>query len=307
MLKSIVLAMGCIGVLGVVQAQEKVYRYEPLVRITNCEGGTCEVKAPGATAFKAVTNGKAYPYDSAFRLRGGAQCRIYFANAAFLNVTGDADFSVKTYDEGYTKVGLCATLGEYAMSIHENLPANTFLFETPNGTFTSLLGRSEISLKQGTHANDLTKSYDLAFRQNSGSGVFQGLHYKIPEIKISNAFTCEESQDHLATFVIGTLGEMVVQLPNGTGNDTEFPLSVGAEVKIRRVRANAGRRWVVSVFTALNSGTAKNFFVYADGNPDIKTGELIDEILPQDDAEADEESTEETESEESVEDEELVI
>ena len=70
-------------------------------------------------------------------------------------------------------------------------------------------------------------------------------------------------------------GDFPIVLENGTETPVTFGMTPKAVVKIWRENAPVGGRPIISTLVVSPTGIARHRFVYAEGRPDLTTGELI--------------------------------
>ncbi len=274
------------GVVVSVFAQEegeaaKPARFESLVRIADLsKPEALTVKRPGADAATQAQVFKAYPYGSTFTLEKGATCRVYFSDMTYTVILGPATFTPEASDE-WKKVDMKVQRGTYNVSVHASVLPDQFSVTTPLGTFAEMQGMSRVhvgDIKDGVVTTD-----DFSFRVLSGTAKFKGLHYAMSEMTQANYFTEANASGMTTSDIKGRVGEVKMDIPtSGDGKTMPFSLTPGTTVKITRAKAKGSNNWTVSVLTFFANGEAQNYFCYVENRGEgYYTGELIAEILPE--------------------------
>ena len=287
----LLLTLGTVLAAQTLLAQEegdgKSARFETLVRVTDFEltrSGMATVRKPGVTGEIEVLPFKAYPYGSLFTLQEGAQMRIKFSDLTYVDVRGPAKFAVNASDE-WRKAVLEVTYGDYNITADERLQAGQFTTRTPVGTFSAMAGRSKL------HVGEVgaTLADNFSFRILSGTARYEGTNFSMPELSQANTFLSADVANMHASEITGRVGEVKMDLPlSGDGKVSSFSLTPGATVKITRSKAPGSDNWTVSVLTLYANGEAKNYFAYVENRGDgFYTGELIDEVFVEPEAEED--------------------
>ncbi len=297
-------ALGSMLGAGVVYAQEaqeaKPARFDVMVRVMALENGTLTATRPGQAPEQAISY-KAYPYGTRFVASDGARFRVHFSDLTYAVVRGPADFVARATDE-WRKVTVEVTRGDLNFSIGARTLPDQFEIVTPLGAFTSLQGMSKLHI--GDINKDTITEKDFSFRTLSGTATYSGLHYKMGALTQANAFTALQADTEEATELVGRSGEVKMDLPMGNDKQMPFSLTPGAIVKITRARPKGSDNWVVSVLALYANGEAQNYFCYVENRGEgFATGELIAEMLPEEEDEAEEgdEESEEGEAEETEE------
>jgi hypothetical protein len=275
------------------ETEGKMVRFEPAVQVRALEKGGMTVLKPSETKPIAALPYKAYPYGSTFTLDAGATCRLYFSGLSYMTLTGPAKVTPIASD-AYQKVVLDVQRGEMKMSIDERSMSGQFTVKTPMGSFTSLKGTSKLYV--GDIADGEVGADDFSYAVESGVAVFEGLHYGMNEMTQANAFRASESATKTAsgkefrdTVLVGASGEVKTALPMGGENKGTVSIAPGTTLRVTRARHPSSKNWVVSVLTLYPNGRAQNYFCYVDGRGDeYATGDLLDEMMPQEEEELEE-------------------
>lgn len=312
-------------------------KFDPLVMFNDLDG-SCTVKYPNEDVFEPVKRNHAYPFGTTFKMadiydedgeiveKAGVY-KLYFNALNYLKIRGESEVTIQrftpTNDDGeqVNAVGIQVKCGIVDVRLLPELPKYSVCIGVPSGLFTSIAGSAVIEVRKDRTLTEVASNEpvaDLRFDVATGNASFQGIHYSIPLMRTSNAFT-EATYGDLSdtvitgkggefdvvfpnadlsnTVITGKGGKFDVVLPNGGNAPTIFSLGNEALIKINRLKAKLGGRWVINVLTILSGGKAKNTFTYAEGQPVVRTGDLISEDLPDqvaEEGEGTEEPVEET-------------
>ena len=252
-------------------------RFEPSVQVLALEQRGVTVQKPGKAAEAAVCY-KAYPYGSTFTVAEGVKCRLRFSDLSFAVVTGPAVLKPMSA-ELFQKVILDVQRGDLDLSVDQRAQAGQFTVLTQMGSFTSIQGTAKLYV--GEIEGGTIEEGDFSFRTLSGTAVFGGLHYKMANMTQANAFLSGDVQKT-------TVDGVTTALPTGGDKAIDFALTPGAVVKITRAKNPGSDNWVVSVLTLYADGKAKNYFCYVENRgEEYATGDLLGELLPEDEEEED--------------------
>lgn len=311
------MVLGILLSATVVYAQEdpevKKVRFEPAVQILDLEQpGVTVIKSGATTAVEGLCF-KAYPYGSTFKVADGVTCSLRFSDLTKVAVTGPAELTPMASDM-FSKIVLDVKRGELGFAVDTRAEAGQFTVITPIGSFTSMQGTARLMV--GDIAAGTIDEDDFSFRMLSGSAVFSGLHYGMKDMTQANAYRSSEVKKvttagkiYQDTRLTGASGDVRTSFAMGNGQDAEFSLAPGATVKITRAKQPGSENWVVSVLTLHANGKAKNYFCYVDGRgEEYATGDLLGEVLPEDEEGEDGEEDADTSEEDmdDFEDEELL-
>lgn len=278
------------------EAATQAVRFEPSVQILNLQNGTMLVKKANKE-LELARSYKAYPYGSSFELSDGGTCQLRFGEMTTVDLTGPAQIKV-LQAEMFRRVILEVKTGEMKISVDTNAQPGQFTVLTPMGNFTSLSGLSKLFV--GDIEGGTIEDGDFDFRVNSGTATFNGAHFDMGAITQANAFISGETKSSTIDFkeyhdtrLEGTSGGVDTALKAGADRVMNFSLTPGSVIKITRAKNPGSDNWVVSVLTLLGDGKAKNYFCYVENRgEEYATGELIDELLL--DEESEEEDGEES-------------
>ena len=284
--------------------EEQMVRFEPAVQVIGLENGGLTVLKPGEKIATPGVSYKAYPYGSAFEVAAGVKCRLRFSDLTYAVVRGPAKLTPVASDM-FRKVVLDVAYGDVNFSVDKRAQAGQFTVVTPMGSFTSLQGTSRLHV--GKITSEVVGEDDFSFRTLSGTAVFGGLHYKMAGMTQANAFVSGDEIKETAsgkvfrdTCIEGVSGEVATEIPMGADKKIDFSLTPGAVVKITRAKQPGSNNWVVSVLTLFANGAAQNYFCYVEGrSAEYATGDLLSEVLPEEDEDGEGEGEEADDSDSS--------
>jgi len=267
------------------QAQEKPFYMLPLCRLL--EVGA-EVLRPGATNWEPLEEGRFYPLGCAYRTTTEkSRLTIQFGKLSEVRLEGVASFSTRVQEVGQKDRTVILKSGTINVALPRSMPAGLFRVTAPGFAVTDLAGESSYSY-EGTGDGDIA-----TVRCVTGTMTVEGRHFRIPSMRAANELKIRTSQDMLFTGLYGTSGNFVVKLDQGivsvrdveTGTDKnedrklDWHLSPQTAVRIHRARPSIGERMSVTVMTFDETGALVNRCAFAEGMPELNTGEQGEKAL----------------------------
>jgi len=249
-------------------AEQQAKPFYPLFRVMNVRGAV-EVNNPDVGTFAPAVNNKAYPLGTIVRTGPGGSAFMAFSaedNAQLLENT-EAVGAAPRENPNARLVRLVS--GKIKLTLRDNLPEGSFSVVTPSVSCKNLCGRGDYTLT--TENNNET----LLAATITGSATVQGLYYVIPALRAANTVSIQTATDHSMSRLTGVSGDYPIVLENGTEEPVTYTMSPKAVVKIWRENAPVGGRAIVSTLVISPTGRARHRFVYAEGRPNLATGELI--------------------------------
>ena len=250
------------------EPQQPAKLFEPLVRVVNIRG-VCEVNNPDVGSFKPAVNNKAYPLGSVFRAGLGGSAALVFSAQESVQLVEGAEVAVASPEKDPSGRIIRIVTGKVKTNLRDNLPEGSFGVETPNASCKNLAGRAEFTLS--TDAANET----LQIAAITGSALIQGSQYQIPALRAANTVNIQTATDRSLTRLLGVSGDFAITLENGTETPVSFAVSPKAVIKIWRENAPVGGRAIISTLVVSPAGMALHRFAYAEGRPNLATGELI--------------------------------
>ena len=264
--------------------EERVFYTLPICRRVE---GVCEVMKPGATAWEAAEEGRYYPLGSSFRTgaQGGA-LTVAFGKTCSAKIENGASFATRPQKLSDGTRTIVPTGGDVTLSLPSTLKPGLMFVTTSCWTAKNLCGESKFSYR------DTGDGSVADIQCLTGQLSVEGAHYLIPQMHAADRVRIRSTQDELETILYGTSGDYVVQLDQGVRFVTEakddgtfeevsvpstldFHLSVDTRVQINRAVPSVGSRMSVTMMTFDSMGQLKNQFAYAEGRPEVNTGELV--------------------------------
>jgi len=242
--------------------------FEPLVRVMNIQG-SCEVKNPDVGQFAPALNNKAYPLGSVFRTGLGSSILIVFSGQESVQALEKTELTVACPEKNPEGRLVRLSSGKIKTFLRDNLPEGAFGVETPSTSCQSVAGRGEYTLT----VDAAVETFQVA--TITGAARIVGPQYQIPALRAANTVNIQTSPDRSLSRLTSVSGDFPIHLANGTETPVNFGMSPKAVVKIWRESAPVGGRPIVSTLVVSPTGIARHRFVYAEGRPDLTTGELI--------------------------------
>jgi hypothetical protein len=257
-------------------AEQQVKPFDPLVRVTSVQGAV-QVQNPDVGQFAPAQNNKAYPLGTIVRTGPGGNATLAFSpqDTVQLLENSEAVFAAPEKDAKARLVKLVA--GKIKTSLRDNLAEGSFSVATPGTTCKNMAGRGEFTISSDANTETLQAA------TITGSAFIEGTYYAIPALRAANTVNIQTAADRSLTRLTSVSGDFPITLSNGGETPTTFGMSPKAVVKIWRENAPVGGRSIVSTLVVSPTGMARHRFAYAEGRPNLATGELI---APADEEEA---------------------
>ena len=250
------------------EPQQPARLFEPLVRVVNIQGA-CEVNNPDTKQFTPAQNNKAYPLGTVVRTGPGGGATLVFSaqeSVQLLEKT-EAAFAASEKNANARLVRLVS--GKIKTTFRDNLPEGSFSIETPNANCRNVAGRGEFSLT----ADAAVATFQVA--AITGMTQIEGPQYRIPALRAANTLNIQTALDRSLSRLTSVSGDFNIVLENGSETPVTYGMSPKAVVKIWRENAPVGGRSIISTLVVSPTGMARHRFAYAEGRPNLATGELI--------------------------------
>ena len=242
--------------------------FGPLVRVMSIQG-VCEVKNPDVGSYQPAVNNKAYPLGSSFRTGLGGGVTIFFSAQESAQLLENSEVVVAAPAKNPEGRIVRIVAGKVKTVLRDNLPEGSFGVDMPNANCRNVAGRGEFTLSGDTTAETL----QIAII--TGSSRIEGPQYQIPALRAANTVNIQTAMDRSLSRLTSVSGDFAIILENGTETPVSFGMSPKAVVKIWRENAPVGGRAIISTLVVSPTGMARHRFAYADGRPNLATGELI--------------------------------
>ncbi len=257
----------------------KTFHIMPFCRIVE---GRCEYRLPGGAEWAEVEEGRFYPLGCAFRAVGAESSMVVqFGYESEVVVFGGASFGAMPAALGEKKRAIALMGGKLTVKLPRNLEAGLFSVTAPGFTVYDLAGESRYSYSKTGDGDD------AVVRCVTGVMSIKGRHFDIPKMSVANELRIRSSQDLLFTGLYGNSGDFVVRLDQGVVSvvdletkaerieprSLDWHLSPKTVVRIHRAMPSVGDRMSVTVMTFDASGDLRNRCAFAEGRPEINTGE----------------------------------
>lgn len=269
----------------------KPFHLMPLCRIAE---GRCECRLPGAAGWTEVEEGRFYPLGTSFRAVGAeSSMAVQFGYESEVVVYGGAAFGAMPAPLGDRHRTIALMSGRITVKLPRNLEPGLFTVTAPGFTACDLAGESRYSYATTGDGDE------AVVRCVTGVMAIKGRHFDIPRMTVANELRIRTSQDLLFTGLYGNSGDFEVRLDQGVVSVVDFEtkeerveaktlnwhLSPKTAVRIHRAKPSIGERMSVTVMTFDANGELKNRCAFAEGRPEINTGEQGVGALAEQDAE----------------------
>lgn len=270
---------------------EKLFHTLPRVREF---AGTAEVLAPLSKEWVAVERGAFHPLGSAYRTVGSAsRLTVEFGVGCSVSLEGDASFSTRAQPLGLQTRTIVLSGGVLNVKLPRNLPVGAFSVAAPNlvaapavgnvpgFTVDNPAGEARYTYERGVDGDNAT------IKCVTGVLSVKGRHYAIPEMHAADEVRIRTAQDGLFTGLYGLAGDYTVNLDQGLIQTVDFEtqerkieqktlawkLSPLTAAHIHRIVPAIGEKLSVTVMTFDAAGMLKNRCAFAEGRPEINSGE----------------------------------
>lgn len=251
-----------------VAEQRPAKLFEPLFRLVNCQGA-CEINNPDVKDFQPALNNKAYPMGSVVRVGAGGSVVVVFSAQESAQVLENSEVLVGAPGNNPDARLVCLRSGKIKTTFRDNLPEGSICVQTPNTVCKNIAGRGEFSYE----ADANVETFQVA--TITGSMFVEGQQYQIPALRAANTVNIQTAIDRSLSRLTSVSGDFNIVLANGTDTPVTYGMSPKAVVKIWRENAPVGGRPIISTLVVSPVGKACHRFAYADGRPNLATGELI--------------------------------
>lgn len=242
--------------------------FEPLVRVLNVQG-SCEVKNPDVGQFEPAQNNKAYPLGTVIRTGAGSSAVVSFSAQESVQLLESTEAVAAAPEKAPAARCVRLAAGKIKTTLRDNLPEGSFSVATPNTSCKNLAGRGEFALS----SDENVETFQAA--TITGIARIDGQQYQIPALRAANTVNIQTSRDRSLSRLTSVSGDFPIILENGTDVPVTFAMSPKAVVKIWREVAPVGGRSIISTLVVSPTGKARHRFAYAEGRPNLATGELI--------------------------------
>ena len=245
--------------------------FSPLVRVMNIQG-VCEVNNPDVGQFAPAQNDKAYPLGTAFRTGLGSSAILVFSAQESVQLLASTEVIAACPDKKPEARIVRLVSGKIKTSLRDTLSEGCFGIETPNASCKNLAGRGEYTLT----TEDNTETFQAG--TITGSARIVGPQYEIPALRAANTANIQTAADHSFSRLTSVSGDFATILQKGAEEPVNFAMSPKAVIKIWRENAPVGGRAIISTLVVSPTGIARHRFAYAEGRPNLATGELIEPV-----------------------------
>lgn len=235
--------------------------------------GIAEVNNPDVGSFQPVLANRAYPLGSTFRTGPGSTVFINFSFSDGVQLMENTELIVHADPKKPDTRAVTLVRGQLRTFMKDSMPEEMFSVTTPNAICKSLAGRAEITL------NFKDDNEELSVATITGSLLMEGLQFTIPTLRAANTVNVLTATNRSLSRLISEKGDFKVVLSTGTEFPVTYDMSPRAVIKVWREVAPVGGRTVVSTLVVGPSGTARHRFVYALGRDALATGELVDQVV----------------------------
>lgn len=243
--------------------------FEPLFRVAEISGNVT-LRAPGASAYAAAEEGKAYLYGTRLKAPAEAGARLLFSDRDDGRFEGAADFDLREdpLDPAHKVIGLAA--GKLTLSLSEPYrQANRLSVETACTSIEALTG-GRCTLDARTEGE-----LDVVLVcSEQGQLRLTGPEYEIPLLGSEACVSVACARDGSFTRIKNVKGQFSVVVRGADGTARSIDTQPGTEIKIWRRASESGDAVIVTILVASN-GTVQETITYVIPVEPVDTDELI--------------------------------
>ena len=230
--------------------------------------GSVRVMNPDHGKFEPAVSDKMYPLGTQFETAAGSSVTIFLSEQDHVILQADTLVSVKQGAKPEMRV-IAFSGGQIFTFIRDTTPEGLIEVQTPNAALTNVAGKGDYTLK--------TAAGDESFRivTITGSVSVKGQQYSVPALRAANTLLLVTEADRSMSRLTSESGEFAVVLEKGAEEPVSFKMSPRAVVKIWRQHAKIGGRLIVSTLAVNPNGVSAHRFAWAEGRPQVATGEMI--------------------------------
>lgn len=242
--------------------------FDPLFRLVNCQG-SCEVNNPDVKAFQPAVVNKAYPMGTRVRTGAGGSAVVVLSAQESVQVLENSEVLVAVSESNPNGRMVVLHGGKIKTTLRDNLPEGSISVQTANTVCKNVAGRGDFSLSSDANV----ETFQVA--TITGSMMVEGPQYHISALRAANTVNIQTAADRSLSRLVSVSGDFNIVLANGTETPVTYGMSPKAVVKIWRENAPVGGRPIISTLVVSPTGKACHRFAYAEGRPNLATGELI--------------------------------
>ena len=249
------------------EEDKNIRKYPLFVRFVRARG-TLTVTNPDRGAPEKAVPGKMYPMGTVFATAPGATATFDLGGDTFV-LDSDSSAAVEAGSNPDSSRKILFTRGTLHTAFRDDSPAGALTVETFDVALTDLRGKGEYTIKV------VGEETRLRVRTVTGCARIVGSQFEIPEFKVACKAVITTAANRSFSRIENRAGEYSIRLSNGTPEATLCRLTPRAVVKIFRDYAKIGQRLIVSTLVLRPDGMAQHRFAFADGRPEVATGELV--------------------------------
>ena len=230
--------------------------------------GSVRVLNPDVGKFEPAVSDKMYPLGTQFETSAGASVTLFLSETDQILLEAETLATVKQGAKPEARAIVFAG-GQILTFFRDSTPEGQIEVQTPNAVLKNVAGKGEYTLK--TAAGD--ESFRIA--TITGGASVEGQQYSVPSLRAANTLFVTTAADRSMSRLTSESGEFAVVLEKGAEEPVSFRMSPRAVVKIWRQHAKVGGRLIVSTLAVNSSGASVHRFAWAEGRPQVATGEMI--------------------------------
>ena len=276
---------------AVAAASAKEFRFLPLMRCEELNGGVAEIRAEGSESWEKIVPGRYYPFGSDIRLSGkGSEnpvARFALGTDASVTLEAGCCFSTRAVAIGEQTRAIVLKGGAFTLSLPRALKDGVISVVSPDFVCENLSGESRFAY------STTADTRECMIRVVTGALSFKGMHYHVERMGVANQVRIISQEDKLFTALYGESGDCKVSLDCGVksvldpesgtyrneAQTIEYTLSPKCAAKIWRKVSEKDKggsgRMAVAVQTFDAQGKDKNFRAFFENRAEVNSGELV--------------------------------
>ena len=230
--------------------------------------GSVRVMNPDRGKFEPAVSDKMYPLGTQFETAAGSSVTVFLSEQDHVILQAETLVAVKQGAKPEMRV-VAFSGGQIFTFFRDNTPEGMVEVQAPNAVLKNIAGKGDYTLK--------TAAGDESFRivTITGNASVDGQQYSVPALRAANTLLVATEADRSMSRLTSESGEFAVVLEKGAEEPVSFKMSPRAVVKIWRQHAKIGGRLIVSTLAVNPNGVSVHRFAWAEGRPQVATGEMI--------------------------------
>lgn len=249
--------------------EEKPIPLLPFARVIRTSG-TVSVMNPDVNKAQPPIINKMYPLGTVFETSPRSTMVIALGDGIIFTLGPNSVASVKAGADPAKSRIVALVSGSVTTAFEEKLPKGVVAIESACVRFRDVCGRGTIEVKNGGDGSE-----SLSAAVVTGSSLVEGAQFHIPVLGAADKLSIFTAGNRSVSRIEGDAGKYDLVLNKGGEAPLVYHVTPQSTAKIFREHAKVGGRLLVSVLVSNPYGEAVHRFAFAEGRPEVATGELI--------------------------------